>query len=267
MQKLSTYLFSARTMFVSSSLVLLALTACSSVDIEKQQAANLAQLRQQAEQHTEPCNTPADTTQAQYIVGFGSLMQEASRKRTAPDADTAYPVEITGYRRGWFTQGSNTGFSTTFLGVVPDSSSHFNAVVFAITPDALTAMDKRESGYCRSAMNTTAVRLDGKGGELPEGQYWIYSNSVDSIALPNSQFPLVQSYVDIFLGGCLEQEERYSQTGFAERCISSTSDWSSYWVNDRIYPRRPFINQPQAGKIDRLLQKTLPNLFSQIVLE
>lgn len=245
--------------------LLLAITGCSS--IEKQQAITTATLKQQAEQYTGQCNSPADTTQAQYIIGYGSLMQEASRKRTAPNADTAYPVEITGYRRGWFAKGSDTGFSTTFLGVVPDENSQFNAVIFGISTDELLAMDKRESGYCRSQVDTRTVHLYGKGGELPEGQYWIYSNTSNSIALADITHPLVQSYVDIFIGGCLEQQQRYSLTGFTEACIGSTTDWSAHWVNDRVHPRRPFAEQPWAGKIDNLLEKNLPELFRQIRLE
>jgi hypothetical protein len=245
--------------------LLMAISGCSS--IEKQQAQATALLQQQAEQYTGQCNSPADSTQAQYIIGYGSLMQEASRKRTAPNADTAYPVEITGYRRGWFAKGSSTGFSTTFLGVVPDENSQFNAVIFGFSADELLAMDKRESGYCRRQVDSKTVHLYGKGGELPEGQYWIYSNSSNSIAVADSEHPLVQSYIDIFVGGCLEQQERFSLTGFSEACIGSTTDWSANWVNDRIHPRRPFAAQPLAGKIDTLLEKNLPELFRQIRLE
>jgi hypothetical protein len=85
--------------------------------------------------------------------------------------------------------------------------------------------------------------------------------------LASEEKPLVQSYVDIFISGCLEQEEQQRLAGFAQRCINSTTDWSAFWVNDRIYPRRPFIYQPKAGLIDHLLNNALPELFQQIHIE
>jgi hypothetical protein len=38
------------------------------------------------------CNLPVDPSQAQYIIGYGSLMQDDSRKRTAPQAGPANRV-------------------------------------------------------------------------------------------------------------------------------------------------------------------------------
>jgi hypothetical protein len=34
--------------------------------------------------------------------------------------------------------------------------------------------------------------------------------------------------------------------------------------SDRVFPRRPFIHQPKAGQIDKLLAGQLPVYFSQI---
>ena len=79
--------------------------------------------------------------------------------------------------------------------------------------------------------------------------------------------PIVQSYVDIFVNGCLELQDRYGLDGFARECIDSTAGWSAHWVNDRIYPRRPFIYRKNAVRIDRLLQAALPEIFPQIRIE
>jgi hypothetical protein len=38
-------------------------------------------------------------------------------------------------------------------------------------------------------------------------------------------------------------------------------------VNDRVYPRRPFVFQPRARQIDELLERELPRYFRQIRLE
>jgi hypothetical protein len=39
------------------------------------------------------------------------------------------------------------------------------------------------------------------------------------------------------------------------------------WVNDRVYPRRPFVVQPKAFQIDSLLSRELPQYFSRIRIE
>lgn len=247
--------------FIGAGLVLA--TACSST--MTQQANPLADLEKLTQQ--ESCNSTPDTAQPQWVIGYGSLMQQESRQRTAPEASTAHAANVKGYRRGWFAKGSPVGFSTTFLGAVPDASASMNAVVFSVSTEALAALDRRESGYCRSQVKPGHLQLSGKAEAIPAGQYWIYSNLPDSIALPDNDRPLVQSYVDIFIGGCLELEEQYQLAGFAEECIRTTSGWSEHWVNDRLYPRRPFIHQPRAGQIDRLLDKELPGIFRQIRIE
>ena len=35
----------------------------------------------------------------------------------------------------------------------------------------------------------------------------------------------------------------------------TTTGWNANWVNDRIYPRRPFIYAPGASAIDKILQE------------
>src|SRR6185437_8481839 len=81
------------------------------------------------------CNHAAiDSTRTQYVVGYGSLMQDASRARTTQQAGPAHPVEVAGYRRGWFERGSPVGFSTTFLGVIADQQGRLNAVMYKVRP-------------------------------------------------------------------------------------------------------------------------------------
>lgn len=203
----------------------------------------------------------------QYLVGYGSLMQEASRLRTAPSAKEAWPVRVQGYRRAWIAQGAPVGFSTTFLGVKANDHSTMNAALFALESDAeVTNMDAREDGYCRVAVADEQLTM--LSGEPPAaGEVWIYVNKPRRVAAPSARFPIVQSYVDIFVSGCLELERQYQLQGFAEECIGSTHGWSRHWLNDRIYPRRPFIYQPDAMAIDKLLQRKLPAQFKAIRIE
>jgi len=214
------------------------------------------------------CNATPDASLAQYIVGYGSLMQDESRQRTAPQAGPAHPVEVSGFRRGWFARGEPVGFSTTFLGATPDANGRLNAVVYQVDAAGLRATDQREASYCRTQVPASAVALLEKSTlEMSGAQVWIYTNRPGTIATPSAEFPIVQSYVDIFVSGCLEQEQRFGLEGYASECVTTTHDWSAHWVNDRLYPRRPFIYQPRAHQIDQLLSRQVPDFFSKVRLQ
>lgn len=50
--------------------------------------------------------------------------------------------------------------------------------------------------------------------------------------------------------------------------MRTCSNWSKYWVNDRIYPKRAFIYIPNASQIDGLIEKVLgEEMFSSIQIE
>jgi hypothetical protein len=214
------------------------------------------------------CRAAADASRPHYVIGYGSLMQDESRGRTAPHAGPAHPVEVSGYRRAWIARGAPVGFSTTFLGVTRDPHSHLNAVVYQVDADELRSTDQREASYCRMAVPVSAIAsLEKVPFDMAAGQAWIYTNQPATIAPPSVNFPIVQSYVDIFVSGCLEQEQRFGLEGFARECIATTHDWSPHWVNDRLYPRRPFIYQPKALQIDQLLSQQVPAFFAQVKLQ
>ena len=225
------------------------------------------ELKKLAANHRGNCNAAPDPAKVQYIIGYGSLMQDESRKRTTPNANISYPVKVNGYQRGWFTKGSEVGFSTTFLGVVQSKESALNAAIYLIDVTEITTMDKREFSYCRLAVEPKNYSLLKQDIPLSPGQAWIYVNKPETIATANTSYPIVQSYVDIFLSGCLELEQRFELEDFAKQCLATTSNWSVQWMNDRIYPRRPFIYQPKAGRIDQLLKEHLPQYFQHIRIE
>ena len=118
---------------------------------------------------------------------------------------------------------------------------------------------------------TDTVQILG-GSYEPTDKVWIYVNNFKKgerqQSLPSPQFPIVQSYVDICLTGCLQIEQGFPESGdFAREFIESTQEWSKYSENDRVNPRRPsFAGVPLASKIDHLLQKHLPKLFTEIQL-
>lgn len=210
------------------------------------------------------CHPAIDPTKTQYIVGYGSLMEKASKERSTPDAGPNHPVLVKGYQREWNTKGDDIGFSTTYLGVTIDAEAVMNAAIY-IDPDVsdIEATDEREEYYCRDAVATDAVTLLDGTELLTNHQIWIYYNKPDSRVPPSARWPIVQSYVDIFLNGCIELEDKVITTdgnaSFSRQCILTTEGWSQYWVNDRLYPRRPFIYRKNAGAIDTLIYETLPD--------
>ena len=232
------------------------LVACSTVrqfsapqpNLEETAAPSVAS-RALSDGSSSECNVPPDSSQSQYLIGYGSLMEDDSRKRTSPQAGPAHPIEVKGYRRGWFARAEAVGFSTTYLGVLPKQESYLNAVIYQVDPVELMATDKREVLYCRKRIDALDIKLlEGEAFQAPNGQIWIYVNKPHCVATPNSRYPIVQSYVDIFVLGCLEQEQRFGLTDFSRQCLSTTTDWSKHWVNDRIYPRRPFISSRKQDK-------------------
>ena len=258
------------------------------------------------------CHPEVDENRPQFIVGYGSLMEEASKRRSAPNSGANHPAHVTGFQRAWNTQGNKIGFSTTYLGVdapratelerrVADSSDvpeMVAAVYQNLDPSGMTSVDKREAYYCRYPVRLDQVTLLD-GWRLPEdAQIWIYALKPDDLGNPATErWPIVQSYVDIFITGCLNLGKRVTMPmgpngaakaeateaveapsleevdarskQFARACIQTTKGWSGYWVNDRIYPRRAFIYQPNASKIDQILHDTVPTseLFSFIRIE
>lgn len=214
---------------------------------------------------SQPCYPTLDLQRPQFTIGYGSLMEDESRRRTAPDTGEARPVIVTGFERSFNASGSPVGFSTTYLGVVDRQGAKITAALYQVfRAEDIKATDSRESNYCRFSVPSDQIRvLDGS--KIPSnGQYWIYVNNPDYRAQPTERLPLVQSYIDIFLTGCQQLSKRAIEfeNDFAVACLKTTKGWSKHWVNDRLYPRRPFIYQPNAGSIDRLLDQHIPEFKS-----
>lgn len=210
-----------------------------------------------------------------FIFGYGSLIEDESRRSTTPSARDAWPAKVKGIRRGWWARGSTSGMTTTYLGALDDPRAWCNGVIYPVSEQELAATDQRESaGYKRCRIPQADITmLDGRGAP-PEGLFWAYVNVIPPAQLkdnlPSPQFPMVQSYVDLCVQGCLEVEGKYpTAAGFTRDFIASTDEWSRYWVNDRVYPRRPFIFQPAAGAIDAALRQApkTAELYYEVELE
>lgn len=207
----------------------------------------------------ETCYPTVNNSSQNFIIGYGSLMETKSRTLTEPSANDAYPIKVKGFQRLW---GVNGGYyKTTFLTVIKKKDKWLNAVYYQANENDILNTDTRERDYCRTKVNRNDVEVLGLQS-LPTGDFWIYTINPDKVTVPTSDYPIVQSYVDIFMSGCLEIQKRYQIPNFAEMCITTTDDWSSYWINDRIHPRRPLVEIPKAGEIDQLLYPHFPDYFN-----
>ena len=78
------------------------------------------------------CHPQANANLPQYIIGYGSLIETASKKATDETSGDNKPVLIDNYQRGWFAEGLSSGFSTTYLGVIKKANAHFNGTLFKL---------------------------------------------------------------------------------------------------------------------------------------
>ena len=127
--------------------------------------------------------------------------------------------------------------------------------MYAIKED-LSALDAREVGYTRMEISASLLTpVDWR--PIPDSvKFYVYvPNGKDGIPgqgleKASYKFPIPQTYVDTCLTGCLEYSIEYAQ-----QFLSSTTGWSQYWLNDRLIPRRPWLNCPRYLMIDKLLKE------------
>lgn len=209
---------------------------------------------------SDPCHPEISVKDDNYLIGYGSLMQKQSRRTTHPNARYVYPIEVKGFKRLWAIQGGN--YKTTFLTLIKSDKSFLNAVYYSVADYDILEADEREIGYCRILVSNDDIQPLGLK-DIPDGKYWVYAQKDDKIDLPNHKYPIVQSYVDIFLDGCIQIGKTYRIPDFLNRCIHETYGWpteNNTWVNDRQFPRRPF-RTPNAFNIDKILSKEFKNYY------
>jgi cation transport regulator ChaC len=204
----------------------------------------------------------------QYIFGYGSLVQRQSRVGTWARAEFASPVIVHGVSRGWFDQTGGTSWNPTYLGALLSKDAVCNGVIFPVTAAEFAAYGDREVGYQLTKIGASQITMLDGSETAPEADIWFYGNTEKRF--PSSEHPIVQSYVDVCLDGCLEIEAMYPlarQAKFAEQFVRTTSNWQPPWINDRIYPWRPSVYVPRAAQIDALIQEVLgKEIFAKITL-
>ena len=208
----------------------------------------------------------------QFIFGYGSLINSASRNATANQPITAIPVRVSasfGYVRGW-TIREPSGFTSLGLTRVGagQSGMSINGVLFPVEGNDMAAFDAREVGYVRVEVPLGMIEAVS-WQRLPEhGRIWVYVPAIPGqepgvgLPLPSAEYPILQSYVDLVVEGGLEYGVDY-----AREILASTADWSAYWLNDRPLARRPWVYTKQYAAIDQLLSDLAPHFKDRLVAE
>lgn len=180
------------------------------------------------------------------------------------------PADIKGYRRGWFARGSlpqsdlpqnDLFIRPTYLGILKDARYNTTGLLYPVTKEDLEYNDEREreAGYLYETVTINDITLYSDVDIPPNAKIRVYVSTPDMFLSPTKRFPIVQSYVDVFLGGAIEIEENNPEIQhFSLNTCKQTYGWTGGWVNDRPYPKhRAAFSSMRAKKIDDLLYKCM----------
>lgn len=182
----------------------------------------------------------------QYIFAYGSLINKQSRNKNMKNVEVIYG-EVKGYRRSWCISVTDRKF--TALGLVEDSSAICNGIYIPVSDEDIISFDKRELDG--SGFQYERVRIDSKSCDKAFSDDIVYTYLTLKEKEATKSEPLIQSYIDVVLAGCLDYEK-----GFAEDFCNQTFGWSQYWINDREEPLylHPKNIESQYLEIDKLLE-------------
>jgi cation transport regulator ChaC len=209
-----------------------------------------------------------NTLQRHFIFGYGSLMCHRSRAVTAPSLAQKHsiPVVVEHLTRKWSARIHHKKekhpeiHGQTAMGIELARNKKCSGVLIEVDRAELEYFDIREGGYDRVEIDLSHVwgldddeekndvvnvnthpvleRASHKRN-LPTGpnqdknddfdmiKVWVY---IPRTSLPaNQNFPIVQSYVDIILRGCLDYG-----TNFATYFLNTTDGWWNHEIISNI---------------------------------
>ena len=198
---------------------------------------------------------------ALYVFGYGTLINNESRRSTLLSVSSSESesncssvlCELSGragLERAWCFR-SATGF--TALGL-RESSLGLDAtlpgikgVAFPVSERQLVELDKRERGYYRKELSFE--HLLNAQSSISEGKVFVYIPETSELAEPTEGYPILQTYVDVCLSGCIS----WGGEELMREFIATTSAWSVYYLNDPPMSRRPWLHRPHWQAIDTAL--------------
>ncbi len=187
-----------------------------------------------------------------HLFVYGSLinMRQWQRKNLFPQAQ---PVRVRDYRLGWYMPVAQA--ACTVLAVVPQVGGCVWGLLVAIDSAHLDFSDQRELpfGYRRAALAPSQVDFYHPAQACQLDQLWVYCT--DQPTEPTPACPVIQSYVDVVLEGCLAVGDE-----FACDYVRTLDGWT-HWVDDRAAPRYGTHMPCDTGKVDDCLQANLSGVL------
>jgi MFS family permease len=249
------------------------------------------------------------TTGSLYLFGYGSLLNRESRLKSLTFGNTAdanfnssaalagsnitqgIEMQVRGWSREW-NFCAPPPFEFVAVGMVRSRQS--NATVsgsaFRVPHRSLQVLDIREEGYAIGRITKACTRsmCEGEGvwtsyvQERKEAIFTYYhkaSVSTDSRSKGTrgesscAGAPIPQSYLDVILGGLIDEHGIEKGGGRGREWLQTTVGWgSTSFVDDRLAPRcmfplkdarrdtrgklQPELTELLEGQIDLLLQDT-----------
>jgi hypothetical protein len=209
-------------------------------------------------------------TSATYIFAYGSLISQVSRSHTG-ESGPAFACRISGFQRDWcYIPDDSINRTWQCVGCTPASSpsTTVNGCITAVPPAELPSFDKREYGYKRVSLPLEQLEFvepkDNDLHQLLEQQHATVYIYVVAERL-NQKIPLIQSYIDVIMDGCLNVSEEY-----AIEFVKTTGNWdNAVWLNDRLNVQyvRPLnydnLVDGRVEQIDTILHEHAPKAMKQ----
>lgn len=188
-----------------------------------------------------------------FIFGYGSLISTEARTVTG-QSEGVLPVRVRGLKRFW---NGYPEICYSVLGVTPDAHSSCNGIIFRVPDNDLPQFDKREMLYRKILLKPGSIEYLGEQSPAG-GEVWVYLPH--RLFIPSESLPLLQSYIDVALSGCLEFSRE-----FAVEFIRTTAGWDRPWLNDRAHEQyqRALRGSDHVEAVDELLAEHCGGGFSR----
>lgn len=186
-----------------------------------------------------------------FIFGYGSTINRYSSLQTNNNIGDGIPVRISkkfGFRRTWNFKNINSQFTAVGLEKNKKKNTTINGVIYPIYSN-IHKFDNREEGYYRTLIPFEFIQsLTWVNIPKHDCKIWVYIPKKCNVSYPTNTHPILQSYLDLCLEGCLKYNSE-----FAHEFLETTFHFSKYWLNDRELARRPWIYQNNYKELDYLL--------------
>jgi hypothetical protein len=120
------------------------------------------------------------------------------------------------------------------------------------------------SSICKPISTESYMSENYQNNEI--NYYCGFNHCINYSFYSTDKHPIVQSYVDICCRAFLLLDKIFDNDNYqlTREFINTCYYWSEHWVNDRIFPYRPFHHEKSATIINKILEDELGFLLKKI---